>query len=228
MKIWPIPFLLGVLAIIAGNLSFILAVKEGFIDICFPYLEGCSSISKTGRQGLSFVIFKLIILPVMTLLSIYWLLSYYLIKKTIEVNKLALQTMLTSGLVGSVFGIIYASFLGSEGDIYQLLRRFGIYFFFLGTYLSQVVEVYLLLKSQKNLNSIYPKIMKSLTSLIGLVLVFSLPIYGFIEEDDWLENILEWNITLLIFIYFILASLFWKEKDYLFVLRSNYLDKGKP
>ena len=30
MKIWPIPFLLGVLAIIAGNLSFILSVNEGF------------------------------------------------------------------------------------------------------------------------------------------------------------------------------------------------------
>ena len=134
MKIWPIPFVLGVLAIIAGNVSFILSVNEGFVETCFPYFEGCTSISKTGRQGLSFIVFKLIILPVMTLLSIYWLLSYNLIKNSIEVHKLTLKTMITSGVIGSIFGIIYASFLGSEGNIYQLLRRFGIYFFFLGNY----------------------------------------------------------------------------------------------
>ena len=228
MKIWPIPFLLGVLAIIAGNLSFILSVNEGFVENCFPYFEGCTSISKTGRQGLSFIIFKLMILPVMTLLSIYWFLSYNLIKKTIEVNKLALKIMMTSGVIGSIFGIIYASFLGSEGNIYQLLRRFGIYFFFLGTYLSQVLEVHLLFRSKKNLNSVYLKIMKFLSYVIGLVIALSIPIYGLIEEDDWLENVLEWNITLLIFIYFILVSLFWREKDYLFILKSNYLDKGNP
>ena len=228
MKIWPIPFVLGVLAIIAGNVSFILSVNEGFVETCFPYFEGCTSISKTGRQGLSFIVFKLIILPVMTLLSIYWLLSYNLIKNSIEVHKLTLKIMITSGVIGSIFGIIYASFLGSEGNIYQLLRRFGIYFFFLGTYLSQVLEVYLLFRSKKNHNSIYLKIMKFLSYLIGLVNVFSIPIYGLIEEDDWLENVLEWNITLLIFIYFILVSLFWKEKNYLFIFKSNYLDKGNP
>ena len=70
--------------------------------------------------------------------------------------------------------------------------------------------------------------MKFLSYLIGLVIVFSIPIYGLIEEDDWLENVLEWNITLLIFIYFILVSLFWKEKNYLFIFKSNYLDKGNP
>ena len=228
MKIWPIPFVLGVLAIIAGNVSFILSVNEGFVETCFPYFEGCTSISKTGRQGLSFIVFKLIILPVMTLLSIYWLLSYNIIKSMIEVHKLTLKIMITSGVIGSIFGIIYASFLGSEGNIYQLLRRFGIYFFFLGTYLGQVLEVYLLFRSKKNHNSIYLKIMKFLSYLIGLVIVFSIPIYGLIEEDDWLENVLEWNITLLIFIYFILVSLFWKEKNYLFILKSNYLDKGNP
>ena len=93
MKIWPIPFVLGVLAIIAGNVSFILSVNEGFVETCFPYFEGCTSISKTGRQGLSFIVFKLIILPVMTLLSIYWLLSYNLIKNSIEVHKLTLKIM---------------------------------------------------------------------------------------------------------------------------------------
>ena len=70
--------------------------------------------------------------------------------------------------------------------------------------------------------------MKFLSYVIGLVIALSIPIYGLIEEDDWLENVLEWNITLLIFIYFILVSLFWREKDYLFILKSNYLDKGNP
>ena len=39
MKKWPIPLVLGVLAIIAGNVSFILSVNEGFVETCFLILR---------------------------------------------------------------------------------------------------------------------------------------------------------------------------------------------
>ena len=136
--------------------------------------------------------------------------------------------MLLFWIIGSFFGIIYTSFLGSEGDIYQLLRRFGIYFFFLGTYLGQILETNLIGNIEETKLSFYPKIMRLIVFLIGSIILISIPIYGFIDEDDWLENILEWNITLLIFLYFILSSLFWRIGKLRLNLESIYLERGKP
>ena len=228
MRLWYLPLSIGLLAIFSGNLTFLLSVNEGFIEICFPYFDGCSSISKAGRKGLAANFFKLTIIPVMTLLSVYWVITYNLIRNTYGINKIQGKIMLLFGIIGSFFGIIYTSFLGSEGDIYQLLRRFGIYFFFLGTYLGQILETNLIGNIEETKLSFYPKIMRLIVFLIGSIILISIPIYGFIDEDDWLENILEWNITLLIFLYFILSSLFWRIGKLRLNLESIYLERGKP
>ena len=141
MKLWVLPFSLGIVAILSGNLAFFISFNEGFINACFPYIEGCASISRSGRHGLAAILFKLSVLPVMTLLSIYWVITYRTIKKLIYKNSLRNSYMLVTGIIGSLFGILYTAFLGSEGDFYQLLRRVGIYFFFLGTYAAQILEV---------------------------------------------------------------------------------------
>ena len=228
MRLWYLPLSIGLLAIFSGNLTFLLSVNEGFIETCFPYFEGCSSISKAGRKGLAAILFKLTIIPVMTLLSVYWVITYNLIRNTYGINKIQGKIMLLSGIIGSFFGIIYTSFLGSEGDIYQLLRRFGIYFFFLGTYLGQILETNLIGNIEATKLSFYPKTMRFITFFIGCIILISIPVYGFFDEDDWIENILEWNITLLIFLYFILSSLFWRICKLRLNLESIYLERGKP
>ena len=228
MKLWALPCFIGILAIFSGNIVFLIAVKEGFLSPCIPYLEGCASISKSGREGLAFILFKLTIMPLMTLLSVYWVISFNFFSKRYSLVSKKNRFLLFSGILGSLFGILYACFLGSVGETYQLLRRFGIYFFFMGTYCAQISEVLMLfdIKSLKNL--LLLRAMKYLVFIVGFVILFSTPFYGFIEEDDWLENILEWNITFLIFFYFILSSFLWKRIDIRFKATSNYLERGSP
>jgi len=48
MILWVLPFFIGILAIFSGNLAYFVSLNEGFVDACLPYLEGCTSISKTG------------------------------------------------------------------------------------------------------------------------------------------------------------------------------------
>ena len=140
MKIWLLPCFLGILAILSANLVFIISITEGHVESCFPYFEGCASISASGRHGLAAILFKLTILPVMTLLTIYWLISWNYLNKITSVSTVQNKFMLITGVIGSLFGILYSAFLGSEGDVYQLLRRFGIYIFFLGTFIAQILE----------------------------------------------------------------------------------------
>ena len=228
MKVWALPLSLGILAIISANLAFIISVNGGFIETCFPYLEGCASISKSARNGLSTILFKLTVLPVMTLLSIYWLISYSYIKNLDGIKALHNNLMLIMGIIGSLFGILYTAFLGSEGEIYQLLRRFGIYFFFLGSYSAQAIEVVQLSNTIKIKHFKPLKGMKFLILLIGLIILISTPFYGFIENDDWLENVLEWNITFLICSYFILSAFLWRKTDLRMNLNSNYSKSSNP
>ena len=228
MKLWALPFCLGILPIFAGNLSFVISANGGFVETCFPYLEGCASISKSARNGLAAILFKLIVLPVTTLLSIYWLISYRYIKNYIVIKDLQNRLMLMAGIIGSLFGILYTAFLGTEGEIYQLLRRFGIYFFFLGTYVAQALEVTQLtnifeIKDFKPLRG-----MKFLIFFIGFIILISTPFYGFIENDDWLENILEWNITFLIVFYFILSAFLWRKIELRMKPESIQLENNKP
>ena len=228
MKVWALPLSLGILAIISANLAFIISVNGGFIETCFPYLEGCASISKSARNGLSTILFKLTVLPVMTLLSIYWLISYHYIKNLTGIKALHNNLMLIMGIIGSLFGILYTAFLGSEGEIYQLLRRFGIYFFFLGSYSAQAIEVVQLSNTIKIKHFKPLKGMKFLILLIGLIILISTPFYGFIENDDWLENVLEWNITFLICSYFILSAFLWRKAELRINLNSNYSKSSNP
>ena len=223
MKLWALPFGLGILAIISGNIAFIISVNEGFIETCFPYLEGCASISKSGRHGLAAISFKLMVLPLMALLSVYWFISYNYIKKLIPSYSVKSSLMLTLGIIGSLFGILYTAFLGSEGDIYQLLRRFGIYLFFLGTYMAQVMEVIQLSKINYLKNLMSFKGMRFLNYLIGFIILISSPFFGLIDNDDWLENVLEWNITFLTCFYFVLSSLLWRRTEVKMNLESNSL-----
>ena len=221
MKLWVLPFFIGILAIFSGNLAYLVSLNEGFVDACLPHLEGCTSISKTGRHGLASILFTLTILPVMTLLSAYWLISYTSLKQNVLNKKLRSRIMVISGLIGSLFGILYAAFLGSEGDVYQLLRRFGIYFFFLGTYIAQILEVVQLLNYPHIKESKSFQLMKVVVVLIGLIILISTPFYGFLEDDDWLENVLEWNITFLIFFYFILSGVLWRTTTLRMEIKSN-------
>ena len=132
MKLWALPFFIGILAIFAGNLAYLVSLNEGFVDACFPYLEGCTSISKTGRNGLAYILFKLTILPVMTLLSAYWIISFKTLKQNILNKILRNRVMMTSGLIGSLFGILYATFLGSDGDNLPAFKKIWYLFLFLG------------------------------------------------------------------------------------------------
>ena len=105
MKVWLLPYILGILAIVSGNLAFLISVFEGNVESCFPYFEGCASISASGRHGLAAILFKLITLPVLALLSIYWLISWAYIREIDSTKPLQVKLMLIAGIIGSFFGI---------------------------------------------------------------------------------------------------------------------------
>jgi hypothetical protein len=53
-----IALLCGLVPLLTVHVCYVLSASAGVIPTCSPYLDGCTSISATGRHGWGYVLFK--------------------------------------------------------------------------------------------------------------------------------------------------------------------------
>ena len=153
-----------------------------------PLLDGCTSISKVGRYGISFYLYKLFIIPSVILIIIFWYQINIYIHKSNFLFSLA--------TVSSVFLIVYLIALGFDGNIYRFMRELGIFVFFILTPVCQVwLTISISNEKIKAKNILYILIFLYLVCLVSYL--FILPL-----DNANYENIIEWNFALLIFLFF--------------------------
>ena len=121
-------FLIPVLTVI---ISYFISSFGGFVDWCMPLIDGCTSISKVGRYGISFYLYKIFIIPSVILMIIFW----YQVNKYIYKSNLLLFLSTTS----CIFLIIYLFALGFDGKIYRFMREIGIFIYFILTPICQTL-----------------------------------------------------------------------------------------
>ncbi len=113
-----------------------LSVAQGFVELCNPYWDGCTSISRAGRSGWAFFLFKAGMLPFAVLQAVFWWINLCWLQAA---GAARARAMLVCGWIGVAFLIVYAVFLGIDGPVYELMRRFGIDFYFAGTFFAQIL-----------------------------------------------------------------------------------------
>ncbi len=169
-------------------ISYFVASFEGYVDWCFPLLDGCTSISKVGRYGVSFYLYKIFIIPSVILMTIFW----YQVNKYIHKSNLLFFLSITS----CIFLIIYLFALGFEGKIYRFMREIGIFIFFILTPVCQALLVFSI--SDNKIRSKF-----SLKTLLSLYLLFVASYLLILPLDNSnYENVIEWNFALSIFLFF--------------------------
>jgi hypothetical protein len=178
-------FLVPVLTVV---ISYFFSSLGGYVEWCFPLLDGCTSISKVGRYGVSFYLYKIFIIPSVILMIIFW----YQINKYFYKSNLLLFLSVTS----CIFLIIYLFALGFEGKFYRFMREIGIFVFFILSPVSQTLLVF----------SISNNKIKSKFSLKTFLFVYLLFVVGYLLilpfDNSNYENVIEWNFALLIFLFF--------------------------
>ena len=182
-------FFIPVLTVI---ISYFISSFGGFVDWCMPLIDGCTSISKVGRYGISFYLYKIFIIPSVILMIIFW----YQVNKYIYKSNLLLFLSITS----CIFLIIYLFALGFDGKIYRFMREIGIFLYFILTPMCQTLLAF----SISN-NKIRSKFF--LYALLFMYLV-CMGVYLFILplDNSNYENVIEWNFAFLIFLFFPLFS----------------------
>ena len=219
-----IAFFAGLLPILAVFGAFLININApGGIDprfVCNPYLEGCVSISRAARSGPGLYLFRALMLPCVVVLLLCWhaVRSWLLARSACSPQRARIIFLL--GAAGALFLVFYVTALGSEGEWYKWLRRYGVTIFFGGTALAQLLLVASLWPSR---NVQVPGALKrpirllmalvSLQWVAGVLSVVKRLVLSDPDLIDRMENIIEWWFALPMALAFIaIAWLFARSR----------------
>ncbi len=188
------------LPIVAINAAYLMAIAFDAVPRCLPYLDGCTSISSTGRTHPSQWVFK----PLMLVSA--FVMAWFFIASAQRTRTAApkVDAVAVCGSIGALALVMYVVFLGTEGAVYRLLRRYGVSLYFGFVFLGQLLLARRLLGSSESAAA-SARHMLALCALLLVIGIGSIPITNFVAEKDQLENIIEWNFALLMQFNFLLA-----------------------
>jgi hypothetical protein len=209
-RLWLLPMLVALLPFLATHAALLLSIDAGRVAACIPYFSGCTSISRAARHGGANDLFQLVMLPVALLHAANWIAAQRWFARHHPLAG-AGASLVPLGLVAAFALAVYVVALGTEGDFYRWMRRFGITFYFAASYLAQLVFVHRLSQVERPAG-----IEQRLMLGIGLVLlamgIGSVAVSSTVTDEDLknaVENVLEWNLALLMTIWFVLQSRLW-------------------
>ena len=126
--------------------------------------------------------------------------------------------MFVSGAIGSLALVVYVTFLGTTEAFYEFMRRFGIYFYFLGTVIAQLLlsltlVTYARTEAKTSLGRL-PKQMLVLVALPFVLGILNLILKATLDDADAFENSIEWIASLSMQSWFVLLYFAWRRTGF--------------
>ena len=216
-RLWLLALLCAAIPFLTIHLSFLVSALEGNVRWCFPYWETCSSISRAGRYGTAYFIFKGGMIPACVLLALFWWLN----RAWLQLLGLAAGNALPwLGLVSSLALLMYTLALGHAGDTFYLMRRAGVIGWFGLTFIAQLQLGACLRRHPRWGTAGLRLVQLSMVTLaIGLLSVLA----GLIvpERHDELENAFEWTLALLLNIHGFSVAMLWRRSGFALLPQLN-------
>ena len=202
-----LPAAAALMPLLATAVAWTLSVAHGHIEACNVFWDGCTSISRAARHGLGNHVFRALVLPCAMLQILFWWLCQRWLRLQGRDPGMALPVL---GLVAGAFLILYATFLGTDGSIYQLLRRYGVIVYFAATYLALLLVLRQLARGPAD-RLHRPLLIVALVKLgLGLATVaVSALVVDEAVSYRW-ENVLEWQLGIWLTVMFALFAWRWR------------------
>lgn len=212
VPLWWLALAAGLIPLLTIHTTFLVSVLEGHVSFCIPYWDSCTSISRTGRHGTSYFIFKGTMLPAAILgILFWWLNGLWLRQLGIHTRGVAWVPWL--GLVACVALGAYTLALGHAGDGFHLTRRIGVVLYFAFTFICELL-VSAALRT-------HPRWHRSGTRLLNLcqltlfVGILSVILDGVVPEFyDRKDDAFEWILALLINAHALWLAWLWRQSRF--------------
>lgn len=221
MNLRVVPILTGLLPIIAIHVCYLIAVQYAGLPACIPYLDGCTSISATGRYPPANYLFRAVMLPTTMLLCAYWLLNVVWLRAIENATHLPLRphrAIAIFGVAGALSLILYVTFLGTAEPFYEFMRRFGVYLYFLFSVIAQLLLASISVKLARSIgNPVLHRIarVQLLLSIAPFALgVLNLVLKSVLKNADQPENVIEWIFALMMQVFFLLSYYAWRNTGF--------------
>jgi hypothetical protein len=195
-----------VLPVLAVHLAWWLSLRDGHVPAGVPYFDGSFSISRAARHGWGNDVFKLLMLPCAALQALAWLLLRQWLR-SLGVERAAPLPWL--GLLAAAFLGLYAVYLGSDGDVYRTLRRYGVTVYFAATYIALLLALRVLPLEASRLRRHWLVVALAMLAL-GLGSVATGALVADADLKDRLENLLEWQLGLWLTAMFVAWTWAWR------------------
>jgi hypothetical protein len=218
--LWPLPLSIALLFLGAVHLAWWLSLQAGYIPTCNPYLEGCTSISRAARHGLGNHLFRLVVLPCALLHALNWWLAANWVRDSQPDMPLSRRMLFALGTISALALALYATFLGTEGETYRFLRRYGVVLYFGCGFLAQLLFMRLAMRSGRLSGGLARGMQGFCVGMLALG-VMNVATSALVADEnlrDHVENALEWQLGLLLVGWFVLQALCWRRDGYALVL----------
>ncbi len=212
---WPLALLAGGLPLLGTTIAYPLSIHLGLVEACNPFIDGCISISRAARHGLPNYLFRALLLPAAALQGLVWWLCAVWLRSALPAGTrpaTGLRALPWIGLLAAMFLVLYGTFLGTEGDTYRWMRRYGIVVYFGGTTLAMVCATGALRASRWRDHALVRAMLALCVALplLGLansLLPLALP--GAATRDA-VQNTTEWWGSLVFTLYFFALARLWR------------------
>lgn len=204
MLVRALPLIAAIAPLIGINAAYWIGASNDVLPSCIPYLDGCTSISSTGRYPPGDRLFRAILLPQATVLALTWYFAVLWLKSLKPASK-AGPVIVVSGVVGAIALVLYVSYLASNDPFYEIMRSYGVYLYFGGTALAQLVLSLSLDRSPMQRAMVWITVTPW---ALGLINFAQKAVFGSLNSN---ENRIEWIASLLMQVWFVLLWITWRR-----------------
>lgn len=217
--LWPLPLLAALLPLVATAMAYLLSIHLGLVPACNPFLEGCVSISRAARHDLPNILFRALLLPAAVLQAFCWLLCPAWLRTLGAAPDRWQRALPALGVAAGVVLVLYGTFLGTEGEGYRWMRRYGVAFYFGLTCIGMLIV------SGQMQRQLRGRPVERRLTLVLLTLCAMLPLLGLAHlllplwwpapaAKDALENITEWWAGAIFTAFFVVLAWAWRRTGF--------------
>ncbi|MEX2475270.1 hypothetical protein [Marinobacter sp.] len=212
VSLWYLALAAGLVPLLTIHATFLVSVLEGHIPFCIPYWDSCTSISRTGRYGFSYFIFKGTMLPAAVLGVLFWWFNSRWLQQ-LGVHSRGVACVPWLGLIACVALGAYTLALGHAGEGFNLIRRIGVVLYFSLTYICE-----LLVSAGLRSHPLWKSTGNRLLNLCQLTLgvgILSVILNGVAPEFySRKDDAFEWILALLINAHALWLAILWRKSRF--------------
>ena len=209
---WLPPLAGALLGASAVHGAWLLSRAAGYVPDCIPHLEGCHSVSEAARHGAANVLFKALMFPNALVQAWTWAIAARWVAERSRAPG-AGRGLVPLGIIAAVALVVYATALGTEGDVYTWLRRYGVKFYFASTFCAMLVFARQLRPIAAGSPWTRALVWACVAMLaMGMANVMA-PLFG-VDEDfkDRFQDALEWQLVTLFALWVLVLARVLRER----------------